>query len=589
MTNKIRVGIFFGGPAREREISYLGGKTAFEHIDKAIFEPIPIFVDSLGHFIQINPELLYEDSIREFFPSKNLNRGFRVYIESLGELNETQLYKLIYKIGKQVRPEDFPQIMDFAFCIMHGPQAEDGAIQGLFEWYNIPYMGPGLMGSAVGIDKPLQNKLISLVTGQKKKSITFTREEWKNADRSKLFTDLINSIGFPFVVKAPHQGSSIGVAIVRKRSLEEFSKAVQQCFFETTFIKKEWEKMTDRQKRHLMEKTSNLDEGIGFPLMINGKIIYHPAELMEELDAQLFSQESVTAYSLNAEDHVMIEEFVVGQEFSCGIIQQEDGTAVTLPPTEIYGEIQTFDFKSKYKSNVTKKRIPVDTSMENLYKIRESLLKTFNSLGFSVVTRIDGFLTPDGRVLLHDPNTLPGMSPASLIFKQMAEIGLTVTQSITYFIRQSVRERIRNGKNTIPLRMLLEKIDSLNEVRVKASRTKVAIIFGENEEEYKIAQKKLGEFASSIEFEPYPVCAAKNGLMYKIPVNLMFKADIYDFGQNVGTTKHPYVAEVIKSTQKITEKYAGGFDTQVKKISEKDLVQAVKFIYKCDSNSLIEL
>jgi len=589
MTNKIRVGIFFGGPAREREISYLGGKTAFEHIDKAIFEPIPIFVDSLGHFIQINPELLYEDSIREFFPSKNLNRGFRVYIESLGELNETQLYKLIYKIGKQVRPEDFPQIMDFAFCIMHGPQAEDGAIQGLFEWYNIPYMGPGLMGSAVGIDKPLQNKLISLVTGQKKKSITFTREEWKNADRSKLFTDLINSIGFPFVVKAPHQGSSIGVAIVRKRSLEEFSKAVQQCFFETTFIKKEWEKMTDRQKRHLMEKTSNLDEGIGFPLMINGKIIYHPAELMEELDAQLFSHESVTAYSLNAEDHVMIEEFVVGQEFSCGIIQQEDGTAVTLPPTEIYGEIQTFDFKSKYKSNVTKKRIPVDTSMENLYKIRESLLKTFNSLGFSVVTRIDGFLTPDGRVLLHDPNTLPGMSPASLIFKQMAEIGLTVTQSITYFIRQSVRERIRNGKNTIPLRMLLEKIDSLNEVRVKASRTKVAIIFGENEEEYKIAQKKLGEFASSIEFEPYPVCAAKNGLMYKIPVNLMFKADIYDFGQNVGTTKHPYVAEVIKSTQKITEKYAGGFDTQVKKISEKDLVQAVKFIYKCDSNSLIEL
>lgn len=589
MTNKIRVGIFFGGPAREREISYLGGKTAFEHIDKAIFEPIPIFVDSLGHFIQINPELLYEDSIREFFPSKNLNRGFRVYIESLGELNETQLYKLIYKIGKQVRPEDFPQIMDFAFCIMHGPQAEDGAIQGLFEWYNIPYMGPGLMGSAVGIDKPLQNKLISLVTGQKKKSITFTREEWKNADRSKLFTDLINSIGFPFVVKAPHQGSSIGVAIVRKRSLEEFSKAVQQCFFETTFIKKEWEKMTDRQKRHLMEKTSNLDEGIGFPLMINGKIIYHPAELMEELDAQLFSHESVTAYSLNAEDHVMIEEFVVGQEFSCGIIQQEDGTAVTLPPTEIYGEIQTFDFKSKYKSNVTKKRIPVDTSMENLYKIRESLLKTFNSLGFSVVTRIDGFLTPDGRVLLHDPNTLPGMSPASLIFKQMAEIGLTVTQSITYFIRQSVRERIRNGKNTIPLRMLLEKIDSLNEVRVKASRTKVAIIFGENEEEYKIAQKKLGEFASSIEFEPYPVCAAKNGLMYKIPVNLMFKADIYDFGQNVGTTKHPYVAEVIKSTQKITEKYAGSFDTQVKKISEKDLVQAVKFIYKCDSNSLIEL
>ncbi len=589
MANKIRVGIFFGGQAREREISYLGGKTAFEHIDKAIFEPIPIFVDSLGHFIQINPELLYEESIRDFFPSKNLNRGFRVYIESLGELNETQLYKLIYKVGKQIQPADFSQIMDFAFTIMHGPQAEDGAIQGLLEWYGIPYVGPGLMGSAIGIDKPMQNKLISLVTGQKKKMHTFTREEWQVADRSKMFTDLINNIGFPFVVKAPHQGSSIGVAIVRKRSLEEFTRSVQQCFFETTFLKRDWEKMTDRQKRHLMEKTSNLDEGIGFPLTINGKTLYHPVELMEELDAQLFTLDAITAISANAEDHVMIEEFVVGQEFSCGVIQQEDGTAIALPPTEIYGEIQTFDFKSKYKSNVTKKRIPVDTTFENLHKIQDSLLKTFNSLGFCVVTRTDGFLTPDGRVLLHDPNTIPGMSPASLIFKQMAEIGLTVTQSITYFIRQSIRERIRSGKNTVALRQLLERLDNDIEARLASSRKKVAIIFGETDEEYKIAQKKMGEFSSSPTYEPVPICAARNGQMYKIPINLMFKADIQDFGQNIGKPKHSFIAEIMKKAEKITQKYAGGFDWKVAKISESDLAETVQFIFKCDGEALVEL
>ncbi|WP_394992630.1 D-alanine--D-alanine ligase [Emticicia sp.] len=589
MANKIRIGIFFGGQAREREISYLGGKTAFEHIDKAIFEPIPIFVDSLGHFIQINPELLYEESIRDFFPSKNLNRGFRVYIESLGDLNETQLYKLIYKVGKQIQPADFSQIMDFAFTIMHGPQAEDGAIQGLLEWYGIPYVGPGLMGSAIGIDKPMQNKLISLVTGQKKKMVTFTREEWQIADRSKMFTDLINNIGFPFVVKAPHQGSSIGVAIVRKRSLEEFTKSVQQCFFETTFLKREWEKMTDRQKRHLMEKTSNLDEGIGFPLIVNGKMLYHPVELMEELDAQLFTLDAVTAISANAEDHVMIEEFVVGQEFSCGVIQHDDGTAVALPPTEIYGEIQTFDFKSKYKSNVTKKRIPVETSFENLHKIQDSLLKVFNGLGFCVVTRTDGFLTPDGRVLLHDPNTIPGMSPASLIFKQMAEIGLTVTQSITYFIRQSIRERIRSGKNTVVLRQLLERLDNDIEERLALHRKKVAIIFGETDEEYKIAQKKMGEYASSPTYEPVPICAARNGQMYTIPVNLMFKADIQDFGQNIGKPKHAFIAEIIKKAEKITQKYAGGFDWQVKKITEGDLAETVQFIFQCDSGALVEL
>lgn len=589
MANKIKVGVFFGGPSREREISYLGGKTAFEHIDKALFEPVPIFVDSLGHFIQINPELLYEESIRDFYPSKNLNRGFRVYIESLGELNETQLYKLIYKIGKQVRPEDFASMMDFAFVIMHGPQAEDGAIQGLLEWYGIPYMGPGIMGSAVGIDKAMQNKLISMVTNQRKKMFTFTREEWQKSDRSKLFTDLINNIGFPFVVKAPHQGSSIGVAIVRKRSLEEFTKAVTQCFFETSFHKRDWEKLTDRQKRHLMEKTSNLDEGIGFPVVVNGKILHHPAELLEELDAQLFVNDTVVVSSAHAEDFVMIEEFVVGQEFSCGVIQDDEGNAIALPPTEIYGEIQTFDFKSKYKSNVTKKRIPVDTSMENLHKIHESLLKTFNSLGFNVVSRIDGFLTPDSRVLLHDPNTLPGMSPSSLIFKQMAEIGLTVTQSITYLIRQSVRERIRTGKNTHLHRQLLERIDEMIANRLATKRKKVAVIFGETDEEYKKAQQKLGEFSSSPNLEPVMVCAARNGSMYKIPVNLMFKADIQDFGQNIGKSKHPFLFEIMEKAKKITLKYAGGFDWQVKKLSETELAETVQFIYQCDNDVLLEL
>jgi len=589
MATKIRVGIFFGGQAREREISYLGGKTAFEHIDKALFEPVPIFVDSLGHFIQINPELLYEESIRDFFPSKNLNRGFRVYIESLGDLNETQLYKLIYKVGKQIHPADFPDIMDFAFTVMHGPQAEDGSVQGLLEWYGIPYLGPGLMGSAVGIDKPMQNKLISLVTGQQKKTITFTREEWATADRSKLFTDLINSIGFPFVVKAPHQGSSIGVAIVRKRSLEEFTKAVNQCFFEAIFKKSDWEKLTERQKRHIMEKTSNLDEGIGFPVMVNGKILAHPADLMEELDAVLFTADTATVVSAHAEDFVMIEEFVNGQEFSCGVIQHDDGKAIALPPTEIYGEIQTFDFKSKYKSNVTKKRIPVDTSMENLHKIHESLLKTFNTLGFCVVTRIDGFLTPDGRVLLHDPNTIPGMSPSSLIFKQMAEIGLTVTQSITYFIRQSIRERIRSGKNTVSLRQLLEKMDGLIEERTTSPRKKVAVVFGESDELYKKAQKKIGEYSASPIYEPVPVCAAKNGQMYKIPLNLMFKADIMDFGQSIGKPKHPFIAEIIEKAKDITAKYAGGFDTQMKKLSEAELAETVQLIYQCDAETLVEL
>jgi D-alanine-D-alanine ligase len=101
-------------------------------------------------------------------------------------------------------------------------------------------------------------------------------------------------------------------------------------------------------------------------------------------------------------------------------------------------------------------------------------------LKFGVCTRIDGFLTPDGEVLLHDPNTIPGMSPTSLIFKQMGEIGLNVTDAITYFIRQSIRERVRTGKNTIKFQLLLEKLDAAIAARIAglASRKQVAFLFG---------------------------------------------------------------------------------------------------------------
>ncbi|NBA86164.1 D-alanine--D-alanine ligase [Emticicia sp. CRIBPO] len=589
MDKKIKVGIFFGGQSREREISFLGGKTAFEHIDRRLFDPIPIFVDSIGNFIQVDPEILYEEDIRSFYPSKNHNNGYRIYIESLGKLRDTQLYKLIYKIGSQIKPEKFHEIMDFAFIVMHGPYAEDGNIQGLLEWHGIPYMGPGLLGSAVGINKPKQNKLMASATGQKKKFCTISKDEWEKKDKSDLFSELINDIGFPFVVKAPHQGSSIGVAIIKKRSLEEFTKGMSQCFFETTFYKKEWDRLTQRQKKNQMEKMSNLDEGIGFPVVVKNEVIYHPQDLLKKLDLEFQVKEKLAVSSLHSEDYVMIEEYISGQEFSCGVIQDDSGKAYALPPTEVYGDISTFNFKSKYQSTATRKRIPVDTHFENLNKIHENILKVFEITGLSVIGRIDGFLTAEDEVILHDPNTIPGMSPTSFIFKQMAEIGFNITNTITYLIRQSIRERIKSGKETFLLRELLKKADSLIESGKKAKKKNVAVVFGENEEEYKVAQKKYGQLGADPDFNPVPVCAAGNGNMYSIPLNLMFKAGIQEFGESVGKQKHPFVAGIIENTKPLREKYVGEVDFEVKKLDKLTLSANFDLLFDSKTGTTIEI
>jgi D-alanine-D-alanine ligase len=573
MTKKIRVGILFGGASREREISFMGGRTAFVNMDRRYFEPIPIFVDSLNHFIKINPELIYSESIRDFYPTRNLNKGYKIYIESLGQLSESQIYKFIYRIGSQIKVEDLSSEIDFAFSIMHGPYAEDGSIQGLLEWFNIPYMGPGLLGSAIGINKAFQNDLLAQATAQTKKYFTIPKRKWKNTSINDLYDEIIAKVGFPFVVKAPHQGSSIGVAIVKKRSTEELQKALSQCFFEQTVQSKEWYKLSERKKKNFAQKVANLDEGIGYPVFSSGQFIYHPDDLIQFLDKALLNQDFCKIAAANGEDFVLIEEFIVGQEFSCGVIEDDSGKAIALPPAEVYGEIQTFDFKSKYQSSVSKKRIPVLTSDANLDQIHDKILKGFKSTGMSVIARIDGFLTVEDEVILHDPNTIPGMSPASFIFKQMAEVGFNICESITYFIRQSIRERIKSGKNIHVLEQMLASLDSALIYAQSNPKPKVALVFGENEAEFSALKQKYNELSASLDADPVAICHAKNGNKYQIPMNLLFKPDIQEFGAAVGQPKHAFIQKNIESTKEIREKIVGQVEFGIKLVSEVQLEQ----------------
>jgi D-alanine-D-alanine ligase-like ATP-grasp enzyme len=64
----MKVGIFFGGNSREREVSFAGGRTVYDNLDKTLFEAIPIFVDSFNNFILLDWHYIYKGSIRDFYP-----------------------------------------------------------------------------------------------------------------------------------------------------------------------------------------------------------------------------------------------------------------------------------------------------------------------------------------------------------------------------------------------------------------------------------------------------------------------------------------------------------------------------------------
>lgn len=487
----MRVGILFGGQAREREISFASGKTAMKHISRALFSPVPVFVDSLGHFILINETLITKDSIRDFFPPESYQTTpFSVYIESLENYNPDAFAKIIKEIGIQIFPENFNNYFDFAFIAMHGPNAEDGSIQGLLEWYGIPYSGPGLLGSAIGIDKSKQNEWLKKSVGLDKKFYVLKRDDYEKYGRETLIEQVKKEIGIPFVAKAPHQGSSIGLAFVKKDSLEDFDQAIKKCLFVSEIYREDWIKLTEEDQINLLQKMVNLDEGIGFPVIFQNQTYIHPTHLLKELKLYFLQGVSkAVIQSVHSEDSILLESFVHGAEFSCGVIQTPDGQSVALPPTEIIMDesVEVFDFNAKYKSKVTRKIIPMNASLAHLKIIQEHVRKVFDDLGFGVCTRIDGFLNPEGVVILHDPNTIPGMSPSSLIFKQMAEIGLSVTDTLTYFIRQSIRERMSTGKNYHAFRKLLAQLDA--EIKglldLKSTQNPVLLeISGSSEDEF---------------------------------------------------------------------------------------------------------
>jgi D-alanine-D-alanine ligase len=569
----MRIGIFFGGPSREREISFAGGKTAFEYLDKSLFEPVPVFVDSFGRFILLEKSLMYSSEIREFYPPKDARQdNFKTYIESHPELSQQPVPE---EFGTLLSPDQFKVHFEFAFLAMHGPDCEDGAIQGLLEWYKIPYSGPGLMGSAVGIDKILQNEMIALVNGQQKKSWTLRYDQWVPREYPILFQVLKKHLGLPLVIKAPHQGSSIGVAIVKDDSLEEFISAVNQCFFQVELEADTWKELDVSEKQAWAQKMANLDEGIGFPVVLAGETIYHPAKLISTLDAY-FAQGNTKAFisSLNAEDQVLIEEFTQGQEFSCGCIQFDDGRPLALPPSEVIKMVQVFDFNAKYKPGASRKRIPVDTSLDKNQEIQQVIATVFEQLGINVCVRIDGFLTPDGTIVLHDPNTIPGMSPTSFIFKQMAEIGLNVTQALTYLVRQSIRERIRSGKNTWELRSLLKGLDE--KITANQSKNKPAelIVFTADDAEYAAARLKYGQLNALGEVTPVPVLQASDGKFYKLTNPLMFKEYVADVEALLTTERHPLLTETSDKAAATTEFYAGKVNYEVSVYSELESLEA---------------
>ena len=594
---KLKVGIVFGGFSREREISFAGGRTVYDNLNKSLFEAVPIFVDSFGNFVLLDWQYIYKGSIRDFYPPVDKLPGssneFQIYAESLGELKPAQQEELISSIGKKIQIADLPNLIDFAFLCLHGPYGEDGRIQGMFEYIGIPYSGSGILSSAIGINKAVQKKLMVTSGFDSPAFFSILKNDFNPEKVELLYKRTRKEIGFPCVIKPANQGSSIGVTILNTDSKEAFENALMNAFFVKTISAEEWKTVTNPTE--YIRTLTDIREGVGIPLTViigsKKETVHHPEVLLAKFeDAFRTGAQEISLESLDSESEVLIEGFIEGKEFSCIVIRNEDFNPVALPPTEIRKGKELFDYRSKYLPGLSRKITPINLPYENIQAIRKECERLFSALNFNVYARIDGFITESGKVFLNDPNTTSGMMPSSFFFHQAAEIGLNPSQFLTYIIRTSLLERTIDMRDRKTIPVLLKELDKaiLSLKSAESTKIRAAVIMGGYSSERHIsvegARNIYEKLSSSSKYAPLPIFLTGNNdehQLYHIPVNLMLKDNADDIREKAEHfSVHAVISEIMMICEGITSKYTDAQSVlQPRKISYTELAEIADEVF----------
>ena len=141
-------------------------------------------------------------------------------------------------------------------------------------------------------------------------------------------------------------------------------------------------------------------------------------------------------HSFHYEDEIVVEPYIKGREFACGII---DGKA--LPPIEIIPKTGFFDYANKYQDGATMEVCPADIPEEVAERMKALTVKAFNALKLNVYSRADFLLDAEGSLYCLEMNTLPGMTSASLMPKEAKVAGIEYSDLCELIIKKSMEAR----------------------------------------------------------------------------------------------------------------------------------------------------
>ncbi|OKO91530.1 D-alanine--D-alanine ligase [Geobacillus proteiniphilus] len=199
---KTRVGVLYGGKSPEHQVSLSTAMAVMNAIDPHKFDVIPIYITPKGQWIK--------------------GEQLTGPIEEIKQLQFTSAATALIPVSLNQAPaadsaaEGNEETIDVIFPLLHGPNGEDGTVQGLLEILNIPYVGNGVLASAVGMDKVIMKNLFAQAGLRQAKYIAVTKYDWQKSGET-VYDRIERELGYPCFVKPANAGSSVGISKCKQR------------------------------------------------------------------------------------------------------------------------------------------------------------------------------------------------------------------------------------------------------------------------------------------------------------------------------------------------------------------------------------